>query len=705
MVYTNNFRFGEISKKNAGRFDSEAYPQGSFSFLNAVALTEGGASRRPPLKDIYSDDYDISTLYRLIPFAISESISLLLGLGKYRIVMFRMVDGKLRYVTAVDYPYSAQLGLSITMTETMAKSITYAQYYERMYFASQEFCPFYIDLNEASMTITASFMSVILNQDAKKRIMFTPAIVRDSNGNELTALESRYLFLGNDKNYYFDEELTEKYEYAVAYPPVYGSSTYISEYDTYADDDLLTTSNDYPAVVAIISDSIWLASTKRNPAVIWKSRILGSSQWIDGYISDSMHDFTQFQQVVTTSKDVVDEDEIPMKEAADTNGAVVYELDENGNVKWYACKHVDNEVKYICRLYRNYSTDGGLTDKNFYTSSTEFDSSTIYKFGVDEYAGNKPYMVYDLSDSSTLVKTVTTVDFVTTDSVAMRFSMNTGRNDRITYIKSSLEKIIIGTTVSEELLSADFSPLNASRSHYSDLGSLRTQPVMLNTSMIFLQRDNVLRELYLYEGYINNGDITQYSKDILDGTVRAMVAKNTPYPNLYLLMEDGTMRVLTYDKNAGVQAFARWTFNGISVKSISTLEVDESHVVIALCDADGEMRLCVFDEGEEETFADIGDHMYTTEIETTYAEIVDNSLAFGRYKKARVMWLRPYNTGHLMLGNDRRQLTKTRHKLGHDDYRHTIMGSPSSQFSIVMQSVDDEPMAILAMAWEVDNGQ
>lgn len=704
MVYSNNFRFGEISKRNAGRFDTEAYPQGSFSFLNAMSLTEGGATRRPPLKNIYPDSYDISTMYRLIPFTVSESISLIIGLGKTQIALFRMVDGELRFASSVDYPEVISKGYSVSMNESIAKGATYAQYYERMYFASQEFRPFYIDLNTATMTITPAFMSVILNQDAKKRIMFTPSIVRDSDGNELTDQEGRYLFLANDGNYYFDEELTQKYEYSATYPPVYGSSTYISDYDTYEDDDLLMTANDYPAVVAIVSDSIWFASTRNNPATIWKSRILGSSQWIDGYISDSMHDFTQFQQVVTSSKDVVDNDEIPMTEATDSNGAVVYELDENGNTKWFACKSVNGEVEYICRLYRNYKADGGLTDKNFYTSPTEFDSSTIYAFGVDEYAGNKPYMVYDLSDSTALVKTVTTVDFVTTDSCAMRFSMNTGRNDRVTYIKSAMEKIIVGTTVGEEMLNTDFSPTGATRSHYSDFGSLRTQPVMLNTSMVFLQRDNILRELYLYEGYVNNGDITQYSKGILDGTVRAMVAKNTPYPNIYLLMEDGSMRVLTYDKNAGVQAFSRWTFTDISVKSISTIEHGESQTVVALCDVGGEMMLCSFDESESKSFADLGTHQYTTEIETVYAEIVDNSLSFGRYKKARVMWLRPYDTGHMMIGNDRRQLTQTRHKLGYDDYRHTIMGAPASQFSMVMQSVDDEPMTILAMAWEVDNG-
>lgn len=82
MDYTNNFRYGEISKRNAGRFDTEAYRQGAFSFRNARTLTEGGVTRRPPLRPIYEDDdrLDTDTVLRLIPFTISETISLMIGL-------------------------------------------------------------------------------------------------------------------------------------------------------------------------------------------------------------------------------------------------------------------------------------------------------------------------------------------------------------------------------------------------------------------------------------------------------------------------------------------------------------------------------------------------------------------------------------------------------------------------------------------------
>lgn len=699
MVYVNNFRYGEISKKNAGRFDTEAYSQGAFSFINASTLTEGGVTRRPPLKSVYDDDerLDTDSVLRIIPFSLSESMSMAIGLCKEKICVFRLISGKLFLTEIADYP-STESTQAITMTDSMARGACYAQYYNRMYFASQDFRPFFLDFDTTTMTFTVSYVSVILNQDAKKRVMFTPQYVADADGNELTALEGRYLFIASDGNYYFDEDLTDKYEYRETYPPVYGSSTYISSYDEYADDDLLVTTNDYPAIVAVIADSLWFASTRNNPATLWKSRILGSSQWVTEYSSDSMHDFTQFQQVTTESVDVVDQEDLPMTEAIGPDGTPYYE-EESGNPKWYACSEVDGVKTYHYRIYKNY-TAGGDSTKFYYDSAC----TSVWTPTEGMYASKKPYMVYDLSNYDQLFLTKTNMDFVTTSSCACRVSFNTGRLDKITFIKEALEKIIVGTTTGEEVLPSSFAPGNLTRSHLSEHGSLQIQAMMLNTSLLFLQRDNIVRELYLYEGYINNTDITAYSKDVVNGTVRIMVTKNTPYPNAYILMDDGSMRVLTYDKQVGIQAFSRWTFDGIAVKSLATIDNGNSQILVALCDIDGKKRICYFDESEKEEFKDLGEHGYTTEIETVYAEIINNSLTFGRYKKAKVMWIRPYETGHMMLGCDRRQLTKTRHTLGSEDYRHTILGAASSQFSIVMQSVDAEPMTLLAMAWEVDNG-
>lgn len=698
MDYTNNFRYGEISKRNAGRFDTEAYRQGAFSFRNARTLTEGGVTRRPPLRPIYEDDsrLDTDTVLRLIPFTISETISLAIGLCTDGLCLFRLVSGELKLLEKSDYPSTTEY--SFAMTETIARSVCYAQYYTRMYIASQSFRPFFIDFEASSTKFSASFVSVILNQDAKKRIMFTPKYVADKDGNELTALEGRYLFIGSDGYYYLDEDLTEKYEYSSSYPPVYGSSTYITSYDEYADDDLLVTANDYPAVVAIVADSLWFASTRNNPATLWKSRILGSSQWIKEYSSDSMHDFTQFQQVTTESVEVVDQEDLPTTEATAPDGTTYYEL-ENGNPKWFACKNEFGEKVYLYRIYKDYSAGGDQT--KFYADAG---CTQEYEFASGEYASRKPYVVYDLSDYNKIFTTKTNVDFVATASCACRVSFNTGRLDRITFIKEALEKIIVGTTTGEEVLPSSFAPGTLSRSHLSEHGSLFVQPAMLNTSLIFLQRDNVLRELYLYEGYINNNDLTAYSKDILDGTVLEMATKNTPYPNVYMVMGDGTMRALTYDKQVGIQAFSRWDFSRIGIKSIAVMESGNTQILVALCESNGKRSICFFDENEDSDFIDLYSFGYTTEIETVYAEVINNSLTFGKYKKAKVMWIRPFETGHMVLGNDRRQLTRTRHKLGSDDYRHTIMGAASSQFSIVMQSVDNEPMTLLAMAWEVDNG-
>lgn len=700
MYYVNNFRFGEISRRNAGRFDTEAYSQGSFSFINALSLTEGGFTRRPPLKQIYeprTSDPSVDSIFRLIPFNISESISFLVGIADSSINIYQNINGRLVFITSSSYPSTNEE--TVGMTKTVANTMCYCQYYNRMYFASQSFRPFYIDFDLTSSRFTTSFVTLILNQDAKNMVKFTPARILDENGNELTKFQNRPVFTGPDGKYYFDRDMQEMYLYANTYPPVNGSNKYIMNYDSFADSDLLKTKNDYPAVVSIVFDSLYFASTKNAPGTLWKSRILGSSQWVKDYSYDSLHDFSCFQLVMTDSTDLVDEEDIPMKDATGPDGNVYYEMDGNGNPKYFVCKKENNKVVYGVQIYKDYKA--GADSTKYYTSS---DCTVEYRFASGEYADKKPMRIYDLTDASKLLTTKATLDYVCTDSCGCRFSLNTGRQDRIIYIKSALERIIVGTSTSEFTLPSSFSAVkNLNSSNLYDFGSANLQPVTLNASLVFLQKDNLLRELYLYEGYVNHSEITAYSKEVINGNVVSMSAKNTPNPMIYILMDDGTLRVVSYDKEMGIQSFSRWD-SELRIESIATIDNTNSQIMCALVSMNGHKTICYFDENEKDHFKDLGTYMYRTEVETVYAEIIDNSLTFGRFKKAKVMWIRPYETGFMMLGSDRRQLTKTRCKLGNNDYRHTNMGISTSQFSVVMQSVDDEPMTILALSWEVDNG-
>lgn len=691
MIYQNSFRYGEISRLNAGRFDTDAYTQGAFTFRNARNLISGGFTRRPPLKVEHTEHS--AGILALIPFPISETISYILGLTAVGIALFRFVGNSLSRVSYAGYPDG------LVISEQTAREVSYAQYYERMYLVHQSFYPLTVEVNISTDSFSISKKNYIFNQDIKNTdsLLITPAYILDENGERAYEYESvpvwKVIVSGNVK-YFIDINLTHEYPYAEKYEPEKINQSYITGYDSYPDEKLLSDENNYPGVVAIISDSLYFANTKAEPMTIWKSRFLGSSQWITDYSSDSLHDFTRFQMVTTASIEMKDADEFPMTKMI-VNGKEVY-YQENGNDIWYAPIPAGNpDYSEDHKLTRIVDDEGNVTWK--YTASEADYNPTVTGVPI-----RRNIMQYDLSDANNLLITQTNVDYVTTDSCGCRFELNTGRMDMVQYIVPACERIIIGTSSCEQYLPSAFSAVsNLQASHYSDNGSLSVRPVVLNKSFFFIQKGNIMREMYLDQGYLSDTDLTVLNREIFDKGIISMSAKNNPEPMIYVIMEDGTMRVLSYEKNIGIQSFGRWDFSSSKVLSAAVIERGYKSYLMLLVKKGNDTIICSLDE-DAESFLDFGTDSFDTVVETTYAEIIDQRVAFGRHKRAKSAWLRPYNTGKVYMGNDIRQLVLSNYALGDDDYRYVLTGRSSSQFSLMMKSHEANPMTILTMAWEED---
>ena len=76
MINVNSFRFGQISRKQAGRFLEEGYNNGTFTFSNARTYYDGGMSRRFPLRTDVSLPQD-ARWFRIHPMFVSQSDVLL----------------------------------------------------------------------------------------------------------------------------------------------------------------------------------------------------------------------------------------------------------------------------------------------------------------------------------------------------------------------------------------------------------------------------------------------------------------------------------------------------------------------------------------------------------------------------------------------------------------------------------------------------
>ena len=693
MVYANQFKYGEISPRNAGRFDSEFYRQGCFRFRNMVTDFTGSATRRPPIRKHVDTDAEL-----IIEFSVSETLVYTIGIGKEKLRLYRFVLDEYREVANVAYPDSRIL----TLKEI--KELRWAQYYTRMYFVHEDFRPFFVDLNTSSDSLSVSNMTVILNQDAKAKYWFTPAYVEDENGDEVPALEGRVLYRKEEDgivSWYLDADLKEPYEYSVSYPPIHGESSYISNYDEFPDDDLLTGEGNYPSGISIINDSIYLFATRNHPQVFWKSRFLGSSQWIEGYGPDTMHDFVRFQAVYTEGKELVDSDDLPMTDLIGPDGTPYYEQ-ENGNTKWFVPdKDEDGNYLYQTRVYRYYRDEDINTDNYIWVYDLSNPENTEYDIKNGTPVG-KPIEIYDLSNADRLMKTSVSIDFTTTDSCACREEVNSGRMDRIRDIISGCGYIFVLTSSREYRLPGSFSAVNYhSADPYTTYGSMSIRAVNLNSSVMFLQKSGVLREFYLYQGYMAHGDITSMNHDILSDGVFQIAVKNTPDPRLFFVMEDGTCVTLTYDKENSIQSFSTWDMEGRKIASAAGMAGALKDTMLFLVKGTDESWIGYLDESESSDFSDEGKTDYVSDIATPYTEIIDNSLAFGRYKKAQTVWIRPYDTGRIEIGNDGDELRTTEYDLGNSDYKAAITGTSRRQFSFRMRSHGSSPMTILAYAYEV----
>ena len=709
MIYQNNFRYGEISRRNAGRFDMEAYSQGAFQFINAQTMVAGGFKRRPPLKKLIDLEDEIFCIRRL---RLSESLSYCIAFADTKVYLYRFVLKQFTLTGEASYPEG------YVMTSDVANSMSYSQYYDRMYFASRSFHPFFIQVDPISNTFIIKKLPFITNKDGKKLIAVVPSRekLEESGASEnVIALGGKIVyakFVDSAIKYYFydenDEMYNQEYTEAANFPPEQINADTSIGFESYPDDDDLCVDNDpntYPAIVSIINDSMYLANTARRPHTIWKSRILGSSQWITDNSSDSMHDFIRFQFVYTESKDIVDIADMPQAPIKD----VYYQT--SGNDAWYKpAKKPDggfySEVEwqyqdYNVELLRHQVVDPE-TDEVISTTYTEKGSGLEYNPDVNGSPVRRPVLEYDFSDPDKIIKKTTDISLISTDSCAMKFDLNTGSQDSIVSITSACGRIIVCTTTSEHTLPAHFSAVsNSSAEVYGYHGSLSIRPVVLNDSFIFIQRGNVAREFFLYEGYMNRADLCAINREILDADIVDMTVKNTPEPCVYITLSNGEMRVLTYDKELGIQSWSRWTFSGLEIISTAVLDRAADSILIALVSEGKKQMICQFDENANK-YTDIETHSYSTKVETPYAEIIDQNLVFGRYKRAKSAWIRPYETGRVSMGNDERQMNLSNSALGSEDYRFALMGSSKRQFSMKLESYNNEPMNILALAWEAD---
>lgn len=170
-----------------------------------------------------------------------------------------------------------------------------------------------------------------------------------------------------------------------------------------------------------------------------------------------------------------------------------------------------------------------------------------------------------------------------TDDSALHLTLATDDQSRICWLSPS-RHLLMGTTDSEWTLTtpdgSGISASNASFSRQSSVGSENKPVCGMENAVFFVQRGaKRLRELaYRLEadGYTST-DISLMAEHLFTAGVREWVVQRGTDSHLWVLMNDGSLAVLTSNGEEQVRAWQRVTFPGRTVLHIASIVSTESN--------------------------------------------------------------------------------------------------------------------------------
>ncbi len=169
------------------------------------------------------------------------------------------------------------------------------------------------------------------------------------------------------------------------------------------------------------------------------------------------------------------------------------------------------------------------------------------------------------------------------DTDALELTLSSSRQSRMCWM-STERGLLLGTTDAEWLLtssdSGGISPTSASFKKQSTVGSENMEAEGVENSIFYVQRGGKrLREIsYKLEadGYTST-DTSMLAEHLFTSGIKEWVAQRGSSTRVWVLMNDGTLAVLTTNSSQGVNAWQRVSFKDASVVHVSCLVSATNH--------------------------------------------------------------------------------------------------------------------------------
>lgn len=166
----------------------------------------------------------------------------------------------------------------------------------------------------------------------------------------------------------------------------------------------------------------------------------------------------------------------------------------------------------------------------------------------------------------------TLVDSTVVDSNALSFTLNSNIVNTINWMLSDEWGMLVGTATAEWIIASSsqqnaVTPTNITAKETTRYGTSAVPPVKMGKSTLYVQRTKrKLREMtYQFTlGTYQAPDISLVSEHLTKGGIKQMSAQLTPYPNLWMVRNDGTLVGMAYDKDQDVFGWHQHQMGGYS---------------------------------------------------------------------------------------------------------------------------------------------
>ena len=182
----------------------------------------------------------------------------------------------------------------------------------------------------------------------------------------------------------------------------------------------------------------------------------------------------------------------------------------------------------------------------------------------------------------------TKLDGTVVDSNSLAFALNSSKVNTINWLVSDEWGLLAGTASAEWVVAPStaqvaLTPTNVNAKQTTNYGGTFVPPVRIGKSTLFVQRTKrKLREMtYQFTlGTFQAPDISLVSEHLTKGGIKQMAVQLAPHTTVWLVMNDGALVGIIYDKDQDVVGWHRHQIGGFSDAGQTAAPVVESISVI-----------------------------------------------------------------------------------------------------------------------------